>query len=193
MSISSMANAALARRTDFPPFGSVPRGLAGIAAAADTQPVLMATVAVPMTPTTEPSVSASGGNAMAVDTALHVVIGYVPTEILTLYVAVLAAIQKPAHWTAFWIFLVATPIVVWLVYGAKLKAAQKVLPWAPRSWPLWEMFAATVAYCVWAFGLPNAPFADYSWYSSALAGIAVLVASTILGLLAPFCQRPLGP
>src|SRR6266478_7309036 len=54
-------------------------------------------------------------------------------EILTLYVAVLAAVQQPnkvtsADWTAFWGFLVATPVVVWLVYGAKVKAANKPLP-----------------------------------------------------------------
>jgi hypothetical protein len=117
---------------------------------------------------------------------------------LTLYVAVLAAIQKPgivtrAEWITLWGFLVATPIVVWLVFGAKVKAAQKQMPVAPRTWPVWEMFAATVAYCAWAFALPNTPFTSYTWYSSALSGIAVLVASTVLGLLAPFFQRPLSP
>ncbi len=139
---------------------------------------------------------------MPVNTALNVLFGYIPTEVLTLYVAVLAAIggpekQKPgnvpqAMWVTYWIFLFVTPIVVWLVYGAKLTAAQKPIPLAFRTWPFWEMFAATVAYCAWAFALPNTPFADYSWYSSGLAGLAVLVASTVLGLLAPFLQRPLG-
>ena len=86
----------------------------------------------------------------------------------------------------------ATPVVVWLVYGAKIKAAQKRLPLAPGTWPIWEMFAATVAYCAWALALPNTPFTQYSWYSSALSGVIVLVTSTFLGLLAPFFQRPLG-
>jgi len=53
------------------------------------------------------------------------------------------------------------------------------------------MFAATVAYAAWAFALPHSPFTDYTWYSSALSGLAVLVVSTLLGLLAPFFQKPL--
>jgi hypothetical protein len=90
------------------------------------------------------------------------------------------------------LFLGATPVVVWLVYAAKIKAAQKRVPLAPGTWPIWEMFAATVAYCAWALALPNTPFTEYSWYSSALSGVIVLVTSTFLGLLAPFFQRALG-
>jgi hypothetical protein len=55
------------------------------------------------------------------------------------------------------------------------------------------MFAATFAFCAWAFALPNTPFQVFaSWYSAGLAGISVLLASTVLGLLAPLFQRPLG-
>lgn len=68
----------------------------------------------------------------------------------------------------------------------------KPLPLAPRAWPMWEMFAATVAYVAWAFVLPNSPFQQFQdWYSSALAGVVVLAATTILGLLAPVVQRRL--
>lgn len=85
----------------------------------------------------------------------------------------------------------ATPVVVWLVYGAKVKALEKPVPIRFGAWPLWEMFAATLAFSAWTLALPNSPFAVYPWYSSALSGVAVLVASTVLGLLAPFFQRPL--
>jgi hypothetical protein len=125
-----------------------------------------------------------------------VLFGYIPTEVLTLYVAVLAVVQQeskvtPVGWLAFWIFLFLTPIIVWLVYGAKLKALQKPLPLKFGAWPVWEMFAATVAYTAWAFALPHSPFTEYGWYSSALSGVAVLVVSTLLGLLAPIFQKSL--
>jgi len=184
MSINSLANAAAARRPDIVPLNVVPSGLDGIAMAAVT------------TPTAPPAPGPTPGGAAPIDTAFNVLFGYIPTEILTLYVAVLAAVHQPnrvtpAIWTTFWCFLMATPIVVWLVYGAKLKAAQKPIPFAYGTWPIWEMFAATVAYCAWAFALPDSPFLEYSWYSSALSGVVVLVASTVLGLIAPFFQRPL--
>src|SRR5216684_1050797 len=187
MSINALANAAAARRPDFFPLNETPKGLAGIAKAAATPPAAELQA---------PGEAALQESSTQIDTALHVLFGYIPTEVLTLYVAVLAAVQRPnevtsADWIAFWSFLVATPIVIWLVYGAKVKAANKTLPLAVGAWPLWEMLAATVAYCAWAFALPNTPFSEFSWYSSGLSGVAVLVASTCLGLLGPFFQNPL--
>lgn len=189
MSINSMANAAAARRPDMAPLDVVPEGFDEIARASFS------------TPTADPDAEpASGGRApqgaASIDTAFNVLFGYIPTEVLTLYVAVLATIQQPnvvtrAMWITFWCFLAATPIVVWLVYGAKLKAAQKPLPLRYGAWPVWEMFAATVAYSAWAFALPKSPFNEYNWYSASLSGVVVLVASTVLGLIAPFFQRPL--
>lgn len=199
MSINSLTNAALARRTDEPPVGAVPKGLGGIAKASAASPA-----------------TASAESASGIDTALNVLIGYIPTEVLTLYVAVLAAIQPastyeataglaaevaavespgimeitPGEWSTFYLFLVLTPVVVWLVFAAKLKAEQKPLPIAFATWPVWEMFAATLAYCAWAFALPS-PFADSGMYPPGLAAIGVLVVSTMLGLLAPLFQRPL--
>jgi len=188
MSINSLANVAAARRPDTFPLGSFPKGIREIARAAVTTPTIIQTSSLGATPPVQPS---SAG-----DTTFNLLFGYIPTEILTLYVAVLAAIHQQnkitsAQWIAFWCFLFATPIVVWLVYGAKVKSLEKPLPLKFRAWPVWEMLAATIAYCAWVLALPNSPFASYEWYSSALAGVIVLVASTVLGLLAPFFHRQL--
>jgi len=187
MSINSLANAAVARRTDTVPLGTVPQGLDQIAKAAQTLP--SASPAAPAGTAAQP--------VSPIDTALNVLFGYIPTEVLTLYVAVLAALQQPAQkgqvtaaqWNTFWLFLAATPIVVWLVYAAKVKALPKPLPLKLGEWPVWEMVAATISYWAWAQALPNSPFAEY--YSPAIAGVIILVTSTALGLLAPFFQRPL--
>ena len=191
MSINSLTNSAIARRLDFHPLNTVPKGIEEIAAAAATlpSPVTGSTPWAAIKPW-----SAQG--LTAINTALNVLFGYIPTEVLTLYVAVLAAIQHPGQttrgeWIVFWAFLVATPLVVWLVNGAKVQAAQKPLPLSLEEWPIWEMLAATIAYFVWAFALPNTPFTYFDWYSPAVAGIAVIVGSTVLGLLAPFFQRPI--
>jgi hypothetical protein len=206
MSINTLANAATARRADFAPAGAVPKNYMEIAKAAAVSLPLATPVAIPShvrkatpgvpsaNPKPPPTADAAASN---VNTALHLLFGYIPTEVLTLYVAVLAALHgvnataTNAPGCVFWIFLLATPLVVWLVYAAKVKAAQHTVPVRPSQWPVWEMLAATVAYFAWAFAMPNNPFAAYTWYSSGLAGIAVLVASTVLGLLAPLFQRPI--
>lgn len=188
MSINSMANAAAARRPDMIPLEDVPKTLDQIARAAITPPT---STPLPVDPNKSTAAAPS-----PVDTTYNVLFGYIPTEVLTLYVAVLAAVQQEGHvtptdWLAFWIFLFATPLIVWLVYGAKLKTLQKPLPLNFGAWPVWEMFAATGAYAAWAFALPNSPFTEFSWYSSGLSALAVLVVSTLLGLVAPFFQRRL--
>jgi hypothetical protein len=188
MSMNSMANAAIARRPDMIPIGEVPRTLDQIAKAAITPP---STTATPIEPG-KPAAAAP----TPVDTTVNVLFGYIPTEVLTLYVAVRAAIQEAgivtsSDWLAFWIFLFATPVIQWLLVGTKLKTLQKRLPLKFSAWPVWEMFAATAAFMAWAFALPDSPFTQYDWYSSALSSLAVLVASTLLGLLAPLFQRPL--
>lgn len=204
MSISSMTNVAFVRRADVNLPGVAPMG----AAPASAESVALST-------------AGTAESKSAVTAALDVIVTYIPTEVLTLYVAVLAAIQPvvpaslpatqtppaagqalaaiatqppPVHsfWIAFYCFLIATPLVVWLVYSAKVRTAGRPLPLRPKTWPIWEMFAATVGYATWAFAMPANPFKySYDWYSSALAGILVLIVSTILGLLAPLLQRPL--
>jgi hypothetical protein len=170
MSVNSMTNAAVARRADFQPLNDVPktRGdvarAAGGAAIADTNPV---------------------------NTALQTVVMYLPTEVLTLYVAVLAATEPSSRWTSFLAFLVSTPLIVWMVFAAKVKSENRPLPILPTTWPVWEMLAGTIAFVAWAFALPTTPFSTLAWYSPGLAGVAVTIASTLLGLLAPLFQRPL--
>jgi|SRR5947209_1499419 len=201
MSINSLANAAAARRPDVRT-ADVPQGMAEIAAAAATPP---------------DQAPLQKDTANSTNTALNVLFGYIPTEVVTLYVAVAAALQPPTpptagrsaaqvstaavntataslqpEWIAFWCFFVATPLVVWVVFASKLKEAGKPLPLTYDTWPVWEMMAALISFCAWAFALPSTPFRDFNWYSPALASIAVLLASTILGLLAPLFQRPLG-
>jgi hypothetical protein len=178
MSISSMTNVAFARRADVPPVDEAPKTDAEIVAA-----------------------TAGTAESRSVSSQMQVIVTYIPTEVLTLYVAVLAAIPNLRRdsfqpgWIAFGAFAACTPVVVWLSYAAKVRAANKALPLSPSKWPLWEMSAATLAYAAWAFALPNSPFQYFSgsWYSSAIAGVVILTTSTFLGLIAPIVQRPLPP
>jgi RsiW-degrading membrane proteinase PrsW (M82 family) len=115
MSISSMTNVAFARRSDVPPLDQAPK-------------------------TTAEIVQATGGTdaSRSVASQVQMIATYIPTEVLTLYVAVLAALQsqKPdsnrPDWIAFFVFLCSTPVVVWLSYAAKVRAANKPLSVAPR-------------------------------------------------------------
>ena len=181
MSIASMSSVAFVRRKDVnlttvAPTGAAPNSLKEI----------------------ELATAGTTDSQNALTTALKVIVTYIPTEVLTLYITVLATIQLPNRtsyrplWVAFFCFLAATPFTVWLVYAAKVITAGKGLPLAPRTWPVWEMSAATIAYVAWALALPESPFKyNFDWYNPALAGVIVMITTTILGLVAPLFQRPI--
>lgn len=185
MSINAMANLAMSRRPDFEPAGRPPHGSLEVAAASGflpPHPVPSGTLA-PIIPA-GPEIG-----------ALQTLTTYIPTEIVTLYVAAVATLggSKSAHpWLPFYCFLVGTPALVWIAFATKVKAAGKTLPWKWGKLPIWEMSAATIAFTVWAFALPQSPFATFAaWYSQSLAGFLILVVSFGLGAIAPLAQRPL--
>ena len=178
MSINAMANAAISRRPDYPPYNEQPK-------------------------TVEERAQATGDESTSTNsltTAIKTLTTYIPTETLTLYVAFIAVIQPangdlsstlPIRWVAFVLFLLFTPFAVWITYATKMVSDKKGVPANPRYWPVWEMVAGTIAYVSWAYGLPNSVFAQFRWYSAPLAGFFVLVTSTLLGMLAGLFQNPL--
>src|SRR5229473_7188678 len=182
MSINALTNAALSRRHDFEPANTVPRSLKDIARAAGSTPK----------PVIGQKDTTDGTN-----TALQTLTTYIPTEVLTLYVSAVAAVGPVTinglpvgRWLPFWCFLGATPLIVWIAFATKLRAAGKPLPLSPVRWPVWEMVAAMIAYFAWTFALPNTPFAQFKdWYSSGLAAFFVLIVSAGLGMIAELMQR----
>ena len=203
MSISSMTNVAFARRKDTEPTDAGPATL--------------------------PEVAARGGEtpatASSATSTLSAIATYIPTEIVTLYVSVLAEIgvTVPASAVpgaggpgasvapttsaaadaatrtiqalvatplpAFVFFVILTPIVVWALYATKVITAGKPLPRSFSAWPKWEMFASTLAFTVWAAALPSSPLEQFAWFNAGLAGISVLIVSSLLGIFSPIFTR----
>ncbi len=129
--------------------------------------------------------------------ALGAIVAYFPTEINATYTAVIAALaattstSKAGQWLAFWLFLVATPMVTWLVYAARVRQSGAGLPVKPTHWPVLEMSISAVTFVVWAGALPGSPLQEIKNYSSAVAGLMVLVVTAFLGLVAPVLGRPI--
>jgi hypothetical protein len=132
---------------------------------------------------------ARAGVGGTVADALSAIETYIPTEVVTVYAAVTAAIDSSAarthtgQWVAFWLFLVLTPVANWCLFAAMLRGRQEPVPWRPqRDWPWYGMVTAAVAFALWGFTLPGTPFAGFSWYNGAIGAPVLLVGSLVLGL-----------
>ncbi len=135
-----------------------------------------------------PGTTAQAENA--VTDALQVVMSYIPTEIISIYVVAVgvviggqAAASPISPWTLYYTCLAATPFVVWIVYATKYKAQEQALPVAPALWPKWEMVAAPTAFFAWAVALPDSPFQQCDWHTTGFGGLILVLVSTVLGLL----------
>jgi hypothetical protein len=144
--------------------------------------------------TDSPPPVGSGGDDNRVTTALNALVGYIPTEIVTLYVAALSA--RTALQATFgvvdaavilWFFVGLTPVLLLLIYLSKVAASGANLP-GPAKWPWWKMAAATIAFFVWALAVPGNPYLQES--ASAVAGLGAMVTSTLLSALTPIFEGP---
>ncbi len=130
------------------------------------------------------------------DASSNAIVGYIPTEIVAVYVPAVAAITTPGvptgdgQWVLLIVVLALTPITTWAVFAAKRCNAGAPLPVAPSTWPWPEMLIAAVAFLLWAFTLPRTPFEEFEWYRPGLAAVLLLVGTLVLGLLVPLL-RPL--
>lgn len=135
-----------------------------------------------------------GAENNRVTNALNLLVGYVPTEVITLYVAALSA-QAAIHatfafvdaLTILWFFVGLTPLLLLLIYISKVAATGDKLP-GPALWPWWKMFAATVAFFVWAIAVPGNPYLKDM--TAAVAGFGAMLVSTLLNVLTPIFERP---
>jgi hypothetical protein len=185
MSVVSMTNLAVARRGE--PGRGTDKGLE----------------------TLDDIATAKDGSTVAKNSAtnaLSAIVAYIPTEIVTVYVAVLttlgvtvppAAAANGEVVTAtplpvYGLFILLTPVVVWGLYASRVVAAGKRLPKRIRAWPKWEMLAATLAFAAWGAAMPSSPLEVIPGFEAALAGVVALVLSLLIGVFSPlFSSKPL--
>jgi hypothetical protein len=128
-----------------------------------------------------------------VGNALSALIKYVPTEVITLYVATVAAreaiemtIPSFSPMFIYWTFVVITPMLFLLLFLSRLQVEKQPIP-PFRAWPLWRMIAATIAFGVWALAIPNNPYI-HGPAAAAVSGVGALFVSMVLSLLDPFFE-----
>jgi len=136
-------------------------------------------------PTVAPGTLALGGVGPGLGRALDSIGTYIPTEVMATYLAILAVIPAFAghryQWLVFWLFLAATPIVVWLGVSAAHPGQGLTLPVsAIRQWPWLSMFAATLAFAVFAISVPGSVVSYLSWYQAWMSTAAIILSAFVL-------------
>jgi len=138
----------------------------------------------------QPAVAPAGPTA-EIGKALDSIGTYVPTEIMATYLGLLAIIPATSQhrylWLIFWLFLVVTPVVVWIGVSAAHPGRGLSLPLvAFKSWPWLSMIAATLAFAVFAISLPGSVVNDLSWFEPWMGSAAILVSAFVLSQVKRF-------
>ena len=189
MSVSSLAEDSALRLTAAAPVqpaaaAHTAAAAAAAAVAAGSTPEAAAaagTAAAETAAPTKPSVGAS---------ALTQLVKYIPTETLTLYVAVEAALGDlaprngqlcqadfRARW--WWVCGLAAATAL-LALGLGFRSQKQLDPSGRFKPPLVEIIAATAAFIVWALSLNSTPLRDFCGYSVTAWNPVVLLSGTIV-------------
>ena len=118
----------------------------------------------------------------SVPAAVERLAAFVPVEVLSLYLAVLAVVDSDSH-PVEWIATVGcgalAPVAIYVAFlervasvNAKRKAAGK----PPRSHPtpMWSMVAALVSFALWVIVLPGSVASSLSFYERR-AAVAIML------------------
>lgn len=125
-----------------------------------------------------------------VQNAVSALVEYLPSETISLYLAVVAALPTlkqviPALTPAivYWVFAVLTPVLFALIYAGKRRAAgQSRWPGRVQDFPWWPCGAATIAFLAWALTVPDRPFLPGD-AGGVVAGLIAIVVSALLGVV----------
>ena len=140
-------------------------------------------------PPAEPPHPTTSGPSPGPDSGLvDQVTRHIPTEIITVYVAVSGwqlqtKMGNAVQWKTFWAFLAITPVVAWILLAIKCRESRLPVPWNPLRWPLWRFTAATLAFSVWAVVLPSGPATAWWTALPGLPGVVLIVFTAAMGLL----------
>jgi hypothetical protein len=129
---------------------------------------------------------------------LDLLVKYIPTESVTLYIAATAAISSittifpsVTPLRLYVGFVVLTPVIFLLTLVAK-RRSQKLpaFPATVGKWPWWKLIASTAAFAVWALAVPPLVDTDAGKF---VAALGALVVSTFLSLLGAAFEPPEAP
>lgn len=186
MSLSSLAEDSALRLKGSP--GASPEAVASRAAAAVAKQLTAgATPEAAQAAGVDAAKAAEGTSVGA--SALSQLIKYVPTETITLYLAVAAALGPvtapkgepvyDADFRARWIWLAILAVATGLLAIGLIYRSQKQLDPSGRfKWPVIEPVASVAAFLVWALSLPTTPLLSLRGYNADVWGPIVLLAGT---------------
>ena len=116
-------------------------------------------------------------------------VAFIPTEVITLWVALLAVLNDPkapkgkkicqADWSTHWVLAVVFALCAVLLTLGLAYRKFKDTPGVTFKWPVFQMAAAPAAFLAWAVSLPESPLESACWYTQA-AGAFIVTSATVL-------------
>ena len=142
--------------------------------------------ALRLTPPGAPATDTGG----VASSPLAQLIKYVPTETITLYVAVQAALGdlaapngksiSDANFTSRWAWMwIMFGITVLLTTALSYRSQKNANQTAPFRMPYFDVSAAGAAFLVWALSLPSTPLRDFSGYNYNAWDTVIILGGTI--------------
>jgi hypothetical protein len=147
--------------------------------------------------TASPSATAPDPGTPPVGVPSNVVnqlVAYIPTEIITVWVALIAVLNDPkppvgktichADWSTQWKLAIASAVLASLLAIGFAYRKFKDTPGVTFKFPLFAAAAAPAAFLAWAVALPEGPLRSACWYSDQAGAFIVTITTVAIASLA---------
>lgn len=139
----------------------------------------------------------AGGEAPASE-KFGKLVEYIPTEIVTLFLAAMAAREALAAWAnvtpmdLYWIAVITTPVLFVVIFAGTLRQAGKKIFEKGTPVPWWPMVAATIAFAAWGLVVPEVVPSEEAYVAPLLALLATIV-TVLLPVIGRVFEKPAAP
>ena len=151
---------------------------------------LRLTPAAPPAPSVVPATPAGPDATATSPSPLAQLVKYVPTETITLYIAIQAALGdlvapqgksiSDADFTGRWVWMwVMFGITVLLTTALSYRSQKNANKTAPFRMPYFDVVASGAAFLVWALSLPSTPLRDFSGYNYSAWDTVIILGGTV--------------
>jgi hypothetical protein len=121
-------------------------------------------------------------------------VAYIPTEIITVWVALIAVLNDPkapegktichAEWSTHWLLAGAAGVLASLLTFGFAYRKFADTPNVTFKVPVFGMLAAPLAFLAWAVALPEGPLRSACWYNEEAGAFIVTIATVGIASLA---------
>lgn len=119
-----------------------------------------------------------------IESALESVAAYIPSEVVSAYIAALGIFSPKENILKWVIYLICVILILILIYISARIAQKKGLPKQKNSYHVIQFLIGLVAFTTWVSAMPETPFLELTSYANQIGALLAVIFSLLMPRIA---------